>query len=102
MVEQTIKSVLRQNEVCPRLIPVHASKGKVARAEPIAALYEKGLVHHTGHLDALETELLEWIPGMASPNRLDAVVWGLSELLLKEVIEINNNIPGSRVYSNAR
>jgi phage terminase large subunit-like protein len=59
---------------------VHASRGKITRAEPIAALYEQGKVHHVGVLDLLEDELCSWVPGMSSPDRLDALVWALTEL----------------------
>ena len=65
-----------------RIIKVHASKGKVARAEPIVALYEQDLVHHCSGLYELESEQLEWVPreSSESPNRIDAVVWALTEL----------------------
>jgi len=60
---------------------VWASRGKAIRAEPIAALYEKGLVHHVGNFQALEDEYCTWVPGDKSPNRLDAAVWALTELM---------------------
>lgn len=61
---------------------VHASRGKVTRAEPIAALYEQGRVHHVGILGQLEDQLTSWVPGNGSPDRLDALVWALSDLML--------------------
>lgn len=61
---------------------LHASRGKATRAEPIAALYEQGKVHHVGMFAALEDEMCEWTPGDASPNRMDALVWALTELML--------------------
>jgi len=61
---------------------VHAQKGKAARAEPIAALYEQGKVHHVGTLDALEDQMCTYVPGALSPDRLDALVWALTELML--------------------
>ena len=54
---------------------VHASRGKQPRAEPVSAHYEHGHVHHIGNFPALENELCLWLPGDASPNRLDALVW---------------------------
>lgn len=60
---------------------VHASRGKQTRAEPIAAVYEKGQGHHVGNFPRLEDEMCLWIPGDASPNRMDALVWACSELL---------------------
>ena len=65
-----------------RIIRVHASKGKFARAEPISALYEQGRVAHHGNLYTLENQLMEYVPATAkkSPDRLDAVVYALTEL----------------------
>lgn len=64
--------------------PVTASRGKVVRAEPIAALYAQGKVHHMGHFADLEDELLAFstagYTGTRSPNRADALVWALTEL----------------------
>lgn len=64
---------------------VHAAKGKRSRAEPIAALYEQGKVHHVGGAFAkLEDQLCTWEPlgGQRSPDRLDALVWAFTDLLL--------------------
>ena len=61
---------------------VWASQSKVARAEPISAKYEKGLVHHVGAFNKLEDQLCNWLPGSKSPDRLDALVWALTELML--------------------
>lgn len=82
IVEAIIKKVDRTIPV----IQVKASKGKFARAEPIAALYEQGKISHTQQLIDLETEMTEYVPmnSKKSPDRLDAVVWGLTHLLLKE------------------
>ena len=73
---------------------VHASKGKLARAEPIASLYSAGRVHHVGHFAELENEMCSYTGkvGEKSPNRLDALVWGLTELAgleLKEDSELS-------------
>lgn len=62
---------------------VHASRGKRTRAEPVAALYEQGRVHHQGFYSELEDQLCGWIPDHAlSPDRLDALVWGVTDLML--------------------
>jgi phage terminase large subunit-like protein len=64
---------------------VRAARGKAARAEPIAALYEQGRVHHVGAFPALEDQMCGWAPGDAdSPDRVDALVWALSALLLDD------------------
>lgn len=63
---------------------VRASKGKVPRATPVQKLYEDGRVHHIGTFTQLEKELCGWKPksGQRSPNRLDAVVWAITDLML--------------------
>lgn len=63
---------------------VRATRGKYIRAQPIAALYEQDRVHHVGNFADLEDELCNWLPGDASPNRLDALVWGFTYLFVKE------------------
>jgi phage terminase large subunit-like protein len=78
MVEVTIGTI----PGAPRVKRIHASRGKQTRAEPIAMLYHQKMVHHVGAFARLEDELCSWVPGMASPNRLDALVWALTELAL--------------------
>lgn len=81
MVELTLRTVDKN-------IPyksVHASKGKQARAEPIAALYEQHRIFHTQTFEELEDQLTTWTPESGeSPDRLDALVWALTELMLEE------------------
>jgi len=60
---------------------VHATHGKAIRAEPVAAIYENGRAHHVGSFPLLEDEMCMWIPGDASPNRMDAMVWAATDLL---------------------
>ena len=64
---------------------VHASRGKIVRAEPVAAKYEKGHVHHVGSYPSLEDELCLYLPGDPSPNRLDALVWAITALMNDQV-----------------
>ncbi len=76
---------LRNAGFTGNIIPVHASKGKTARSEPIAALYELGFVRHRPGLSLLEDEMLDFDPltgksNGISPNRVDAAVWLLTEL----------------------
>lgn len=61
---------------------VTATKGKYKRAQPVQALYENGEVHHVGYFSDLEYEMTGWVPdtSMPSPNRMDALVWGLTKL----------------------
>jgi predicted phage terminase large subunit-like protein len=65
---------------------VHASRGKIVRAEPVAALYEQGRVHHVGLHKELEDELCTYAPltSTESPGRMDALVWALTDLMLGE------------------
>ena len=79
MVESTVRTA-------DPLVPfkrVHASRGKVIRAEPVSALYEQGRMHHVGFFPELEDQLCEWVPGQKSPDRLDALVWAVHELILE-------------------
>lgn len=85
MVESTLKAV-------DRSVPVElvvATRGKVVRAEPISALYEQGRIHHCGRFDVLEDQMClfstDYIRSAAngSPDRVDALVWGLSKIFDK-------------------
>jgi predicted phage terminase large subunit-like protein len=63
---------------------VVASRGKVVRAEPIAALYEQGRVHHVGEMEKLETQMREYVPDDGlSPDRMDALVWAATDLMVR-------------------
>lgn len=83
-----VGAVLRAANATLPLRLVHASRGKVARAEPVAALYEAGRVRHAGMFARLEDELCGLMPGGGyqgpgrSPDRADACVWALTELML--------------------
>lgn len=80
MVEYTIKTVAPNIKVKR----IHASRGKHTRAEPVSALYEQGKITHTQPFPELEDQLVTWTPETDdSPDRLDALVWGLSELMLQ-------------------
>ena len=65
---------------------VHASRSKRTRAEPVAALYEQGRAHHVGAFPALEDEMCQWTPGDPSPDRMDALVWAATELMLGHTV----------------
>lgn len=66
---------------------IRATRGKYTRAEPVAAVYEQGRGHMVGIFPELEEELCSWVPGDDSPNRLDAMVWGFTELMIGSVGE---------------
>jgi len=69
---------------------VHASRGKFARAEPIAARYEQGRVHHVGIFTDLEDQMCNYVVGVSkdSPDRMDALVWGVTDLDSKSYRDI--------------
>ncbi|MDB5696331.1 MAG: ATP-binding protein [Sphingomonas bacterium] len=83
-----VETVLRGAEAALPVRLVHASRGKLARAEPVAAEYERGKVRHVRGLAALEDELCGMVTGGVyagpgrSPDRADALVWAVTELLL--------------------
>jgi len=92
MVKSTIQSAARGRDISFR--EAHAARGKAVRAEPVAAQHERGKVHHVGSFPHLEDEWCLWIPGNVtasnpSPNRLDASVWALSDLIVKRPVDTN-------------
>ena len=79
-----VESIIR---IVDNLVPfkkVHASRGKAIRAEPVSALYEQGRIHHIGFFPELEDQLCEWVTGEKSPDRLDALVWAITDLMLEK------------------
>jgi phage terminase large subunit-like protein len=85
---EMVRSVLHAADIALPVRLVRAARGKAARAEPVAALYESGRVRHVGQLPQLEDELCGLLAGGTyegpgrSPDRADALVWALSELML--------------------
>ncbi len=81
-----VSAVLRAHEANLPVTTVRATRGKYLRAEPVAALYEQGRVCHAGSFPALEDQMCDFGPdglsGGGSPDRLDALVWALTALLL--------------------
>lgn len=82
-----VESVLRQVDPLMAYRAVRASRGKVARAEPVAALYEQGRVSHLRGLGTLEDQLClmgaQGFEGEGSPDRVDALVWALTDVMLE-------------------
>lgn len=80
--------------------PVHASRGKATRAEPVSALYEQGRIHHIGVFAALEDQQSTWVPGLPSPDRLDAcLVAGTLIVTERGEIPIETVMVGDRVMT---
>jgi len=94
MVRATIHAVdpmLRVEKITARL-------SKAARAEPVSALYERGLVHHSGFFPMLESQMVSWVPGEGkSPDRMDALVHAVASLLIAQPV-----VPGSVVSPTSR
>jgi phage terminase large subunit-like protein len=86
---QMVQEVLRQVDPLVPYKGVHASRGKIARAEPVAALYEQGRVRHLRGLGDLEDQMcrmtVQGYEGQGSPDRVDALVWALHELMIEPV-----------------
>ena len=81
-----VKANIHAIDSSVRFKDVRASRGKIVRAEPIAGLYEEGKVHHVGEFPELEDEMCTYAPQLqngelASPDRLDAMVWGVTKLI---------------------
>ncbi len=83
-----VTSVIREVDPAIPVTSVRATRGKYLRAEPVSILYTQGRVRHVGTLPELEDELCDFGPGGLtsgrSPDRLDALVWALTELMLRE------------------
>jgi len=83
---EMVEAVLRQQAPMLPVKSVHATRGKTVRAEPIAALYEQGRVFHVPNLRALEEQMAEMtltgFEGKGSPDRVDALVWALTDLMI--------------------
>jgi phage terminase large subunit-like protein len=78
-----IETVIRQKDRNISYKAVRASKGKYTRSEPVVALYEQGRVHHVGVFPELEDQMVTWtVDADFSPDRMDALVWLVTELVL--------------------
>lgn len=72
---------------------VTATRGKQTRAEPVSALYGQNRVHHVGSFAAVEDQMSTWVPGLPSPDRMDALVWSVTDLLPMIAIEVPSPPP---------
>lgn len=91
MIEKIIKDRCKEPDSLISFINykgVSATDSKFVRAEPVSSLYERGKVHHVGVFKKLEDELCEWELGAKSPNRLDALVWAVSKLMIKKKVKV--------------
>ena len=82
-----VKTIIKNLNNNVRILTVHATRGKALRAEPIAALYEEGKVFHVKHLPLLEEQMLTWdSTSEKSPDRIDAMVHGLTKIMLTKTV----------------
>ena len=78
-----VESVLRSQNATARIKLVTATKGTYVRAEPIYSLYEQNKIYHVGSFPILERQMITFDPDKGkSPDRVDAMVWGFTELML--------------------
>jgi phage terminase large subunit-like protein len=82
-----VEQLIRSHDATVSYKAVRATRGKAIRAEPIAALYERGQIWHAQHFDKLEDQLCSYVPGESgkSPDRMDALVWAMTDLMLTGV-----------------
>lgn len=107
---EMVSSVIKAQDRSVPVELVHASRGKHLRAEPISALYEQGRVHHVGRFDELEDQMCTFSVDSSraegSPDRMDALVWGLTKLFEKiagRARKTRENTPRSiKAYSAAK
>jgi len=94
MVRATIHAV----DPTIRVEKITARLSKAARAEPVSALYERGLVHHAGFMPMLESQMVSWVPGEGkSPDRMDALVHAIATLLIANPV-----VPATVVSASSR
>lgn len=85
MVESVIRNAAKQAGMLNvPFTAVRATRGKQLRAEPISQLYEKNQVYHVGVFADCEDQMCNWVPGEKSPDRLDALVWSLTYLMVTD------------------
>jgi predicted phage terminase large subunit-like protein len=77
-----ITSTIRQIDPSVNVRTVHATRGKLTRAEPVAAVFEQHAAHVVGSLPEFEEQCVTWVPGDSSPDRLDGGVWAFTDLML--------------------
>jgi phage terminase large subunit-like protein len=87
LVKEVLKTAMADKSLF-KYEEVHASRGKITRAEPVSALYERGLVHHVGVFKALEDQMVGYAPAQAGKmlvDRMDALVWAVTKLAVRDV-----------------
>lgn len=86
-----VESTLRQVDPNLPITLVHASRGKLTRAEPVAAKYEQRKMHHVGAYPRLESQMTTYDGSGDSPDRMDALVWATTDLMIRESTEVRED-----------
>lgn len=99
-----VEANLRSLDPNRRVKMVRATRGKTVRAEPVYGLYEQGKVHHVGYFPKLEAQMTSWNPddSTSSPDRVDALVWGITELIFAESNPTTSQMRGKARHKNRR
>ena len=84
-----VESTIRQVDPHVPITLVHASRGKLTRAEPVAAKYEQKKMHHVGAYPRLESQMTTYDGSGDSPDRMDALVWATTDLMIHESTEVH-------------
>lgn len=84
-----VESTIRQVDANVPITLVHASRGKLTRAEPVAAKYEQRKMHHVGAYPRLESQMTTYDGSGDSPDRMDALVWAATNLMITESTEVH-------------
>lgn len=96
-----VKATLQSVPGAPAVKLVTASRGKTVRAEPVQKIYEDGRGHHVGRFPELEKEMRSYVAGSgASPNRMDALVWAVTELTGGSAEQVNDQSAFARSHND--
>jgi phage terminase large subunit-like protein len=89
-----VVNVIKTVDRSVKVDAVRANKGKLLRAEPVAGLYEQGKVYHAKPFKKLEQQMVEWTAtDRKSPDRIDALVYGITDLMLTPVQRVTRWLP---------
>lgn len=99
-----VESNLRSVDPNRRVKMVRATRGKTVRAEPVYGLYEQSKVHHVGFFPKLESQMVSWNPdaSVGSPDRVDALVWGVTELIFSDAKPKDSAVRGKARHKPRR
>ena len=99
-----VDAVLKGVDNTLRVVLVRATKGKYVRAEPVYSLYQLGRIHHVGYHSKLEAQMVSFNPDQqtGSPDRMDALVWGVTHALVKNIQGNSGGYGGRKKHAGGR